>query len=186
LNEYKGFTLLYGQWLPMVHRPSRPGSNDWLMVWRGDRVDVYPPEGIDVSTLLRAHPDTATDFPEKQLTLIEVPSEVRIRFEKEWARNLLPAEFEQVAKFLPFSWSRVFIRSQKTKWGTCSSKGNISLNWRLIKCPEFIRRYIIIHELCHTVHMNHSKAYWSLLRTHFAGVDEAHQWLKSEGELTFL
>ncbi|MCH8523158.1 MAG: M48 family metallopeptidase [Balneolales bacterium] len=219
LNERRGFTLLHGKWVPMICRPARPGSEDWLLVWREGRVDVYPPENLDVLDMLVPSakengaksgpaPQTHTaslpgDAPpanplrQTQLTLplnhepsvtklIDVPREIRIGFEKEWARTRLPEEFEQVASSLPFIWTRVFIRSQKTKWGTCSSKGNISLNWRLVKCPEFIRRYIIIHELCHTVHMNHSKAFWSLVEAHFSRVDEAHAWLKKEGELAFL
>lgn len=107
-------------------------------------------------------------------------------FLKELARQQLPIEFEIIAENLAFKWERLFIRSQKTKWGTCSSKGNISLNWRLIKCPRHIREYIMIHELCHTVHLNHSKEYWDLVRAHYPEVDVAHKWLKQEGELAFL
>ncbi|MCH8495110.1 MAG: M48 family metallopeptidase [Balneolales bacterium] len=107
-------------------------------------------------------------------------------FLKELARQQLPIEFEILSQKLGFKWERLFIRSQKTKWGTCSSKGNISLNWRLIKCPQHIREYIMIHELCHTVHLNHSKEFWDLVRAHYPEVDVAHKWLKQEGELAFL
>lgn len=179
LSARKGHTLLHGNWLPMVYRSPRPGSDTWLLVWRNERVDVYPPEHLDVAELLVDHETVS-------LKLIDVPKEVRAAFEKEWARKQLPDEFETLAETLPFTWSRVFVRSQKTKWGTCSSKGNISLNWRLIKCPENIRRYIMIHELCHTVHMNHSKSYWALVKQYYPETDMAHRWLKKEGELAFM
>jgi predicted metal-dependent hydrolase len=117
---------------------------------------------------------------------ISVPNQVQLAFLKDLARKELPAKFEQIADKLAFNWTRLFIRSQKTKWGTCSTRGNISLNWRLIMCPPEILEYIIIHELCHTVHMNHSKSFWKLVKEHYPHVDEAHKWLKTEGNQVFL
>ena len=80
---------------------------------------------------------------------------------------------------LPFS--RLTIRAQRTRWGSCSSKGNISLNWRLVQMPVFVSDYVMIHELCHTVHMNHSAAFWQLVQQHFPDTDNARQWLKTNG-----
>lgn len=117
---------------------------------------------------------------------LSVPNDVQLAFLKDLARKELPAKFEQIADKLAFNWTRLFIRSQKTKWGTCSTRGNISLNWRLIMCPPEILDYIIIHELCHTVHMNHSKSFWKLVKEHYPHVDEAHKWLKTEGNQVFL
>jgi predicted metal-dependent hydrolase len=57
------------------------------------------------------------------------------------------------------------IRGQKTRWGSCSSKGTISLNYKLLFLPPHLVQYIIIHELCHTVHLNHSPNFWSFLAT---------------------
>ena len=53
-------------------------------------------------------------------------------------------------------------------------------------CPPEIVRYLIVHELCHTVHMNHSKAYWQLVKSHYPQVDWANKWLKTDGNLCFL
>ncbi len=63
---------------------------------------------------------------------------------------------------LPFN--HVSVRGQKTRWGSCSSDKNISLNYKLLFLPPQIVRYVLIHELCHTIHMNHSKDFWKLVQ----------------------
>lgn len=178
LAQHKNDILLRGKWIPITIRHARPGEKNWLLVERQGRVDAYPPDLPDYNT--------ANLFSEERLTEHVVPDEVKHEFLYEKARIELPSTFREISKELPFKWSRLFIRSQRTKWGTCSSKGNISLNWRLIMCPPNIVRYLVIHELCHTVHMNHSKAYWQLVRSHYPQVDGANKWLKTEGNLCFL
>jgi predicted metal-dependent hydrolase len=64
------------------------------------------------------------------------------------------------------TYNRLSIRSQKTRWGSCSSRGNISLNDQLLFLPADAVEYLMIHELCHTRHLNHSKAFWTLVQTH--------------------
>lgn len=79
------------------------------------------------------------------------------------------------------------LRNQKTRWGSCSSRGTLSFNYRLIAAPDFVRDYIVVHELAHLVHMNHSKAFWALVESHFDQVEQAEKWLKKNGHtLAFL
>lgn len=106
-------------------------------------------------------------------------------FYRELASIELPARLDEVGTAHGFIWNRVFVRSQKTKWGTCSRDRHISLNWRLIKCPEAILDYLIIHELCHTVHFDHSPAYWRLVRSHYPDVDAADRWIKIHTPVVF-
>lgn len=65
------------------------------------------------------------------------------------------------------TYSKLTVRSQKSRWGSCSSNGTISLNDQLLFMPDTVLDYIIVHELCHTVHPNHSAKYWSLVHTHY-------------------
>jgi len=75
-------------------------------------------------------------------------------------KTLLTRRLQQLAKNNEFSYNRVFIRNQKTRWGSCSSKNNISLNMKLIKLPGELIDYVILYELVHTRKKDHSKAFW--------------------------
>lgn len=89
---------------------------------------------------------------------------------RNWLRRkaeieLLP-RLEDTAKRCGFSYNRAMVRHQKTRWGSCSTKGTISLNMKLLFLPSELVEYIMLHELCHSVHMNHSQAFWALVGRH--------------------
>jgi predicted metal-dependent hydrolase len=77
--------------------------------------------------------------------------------------------------------SRITVRQQKSRWGSCSSKGNINLNLRLILAPANIIDYVIVHELCHMREMNHSKKFWNLVGSYFPDYKGCKAWLKANG-----
>lgn len=82
-------------------------------------------------------------------------------------------------------YSSITIRDQKTRWGSCSSRGTLSFNWRLMLAPPTILDYVIVHELCHLTHMNHSKDFWNCVETILPDYKERRKWLKEHGhELT--
>ena len=80
-------------------------------------------------------------------------------------QHLIPS-FEKLAEAHNFEYSDALVRLQHSRWGSCSSRKLITLNTKLLFLPDHLVRYIMIHELCHTVHMNHSKAFWSLVSEH--------------------
>ncbi len=82
---------------------------------------------------------------------------------KHYAKSWLPERTVILARKYDFSFRRVSIRSQKTRWGSCSTSGNISLNYRLLKYRKELIDYVIIHELCHLKQMNHSQQFWKLV-----------------------
>ena len=78
---------------------------------------------------------------------------------------------------------RVSLRNQKSRWGSCSRKGKISLNWRLIQAPEFVSTYIILHELMHLRQMNRSPKFWREVEAVCPSFREAERWSKAHGRL---
>ncbi len=80
-----------------------------------------------------------------------------------------------------FKFARIKIKDTKTRWGSCSSKGTISLNWRLIMAPVEVIDYVIIHELAHTVEMNHGKKFWEVVGRYFPNWKLCRDWLKKNG-----
>lgn len=97
----------------------------------------------------------------------------------------LPGELMALAKVHGIDVARVSVRNQRSRWGACSSSGVITLNWRLILVPDFVREYVMIHELMHRREMNHSKRFWKHVSAACPRVAEARAWLVREGRQLF-
>ncbi len=78
---------------------------------------------------------------------------------------------------------RVTIRDTRSRWGSCTSEGNLMYSWRLIMAPRQVQAYVAAHEVCHLIEMNHSQAYWALVADIFPEYKERRQWLKQNGAL---
>jgi predicted metal-dependent hydrolase len=90
----------------------------------------------------------------------------------------LPPRTLELAARHGIAVARVTVRGQRTRWGSCSARGTISLNWRLVQAPVLVRDYLIVHELMHRREMNHSARYWRLVAAAFPAYREAEAWLK--------
>lgn len=106
---------------------------------------------------------------------------VQEKWFKSVARKYISSRAETLSEALLLPYNKLYIRSQKRKWGNCSKEKNISINWRVIKAPEFVINYIIIHELCHTVIMKHTVRFQTLLRSHCPDCEQAQAWLDKYG-----
>ena len=106
---------------------------------------------------------------------------VQEKWYKSVARKYISSRAETLSEVLLLPYNKLYIRSQKRKWGNCSKEKNISINWRVIKAPEFVIDYIIIHELCHTVIMKHTVRFQTLLRSHCPDCEQAQAWLDKYG-----
>jgi predicted metal-dependent hydrolase len=78
---------------------------------------------------------------------------------------------------------RIGVRNQRRRWGSCSGHGALSFNWRLIMAPPEVLDYVVVHELAHLAHPNHSRAFWDLVRRHYPDAARERRWLKEHGWL---
>ncbi|MBR2654833.1 MAG: M48 family metallopeptidase [Lachnospiraceae bacterium] len=93
---------------------------------------------------------------------------------------------ERVSRFAPVvgvQYGRITIRNQKSKWGSCSSQGNLNFNCLLMLAPPSVRDYVVVHELCHLIELNHSKRFWTLVAAVLPEYRKEEQWLKTQGML---
>ena len=86
------------------------------------------------------------------------------RFLKTTASNYIVPRTHQLGKKMKISFAQISLKEQATRWGSCSSQGNLNFNWRLVHFEPAVIDYVIIHELSHRTHMNHSKKFWELVR----------------------
>jgi predicted metal-dependent hydrolase len=97
---------------------------------------------------------------------------------KNKAKEYILVRAKEIAKIMDTRFNRIAIRSQTSRWGSCSGKKNLNFNWRLIMTSKEILDYIIVHELAHTVHHNHSKAFHSLVEKYCPNSKELRRELK--------
>jgi hypothetical protein len=102
------------------------------------------------------------------------------------AKIELPARGWELAAHTRMRVTKISVRDQRSRWGSCTTAGAISLNWRLILTPESVRDYIIHHELMHLREMNHSQRFWDCVEAVFPGWREAEAWIKRNGGLAGL
>jgi predicted metal-dependent hydrolase len=112
-----------------------------------------------------------------------VYSPQEIRALKTRAKNELPEALLKLAAIHGLTVSRVSVRNQRWRWGSCSRKGHICLNWRLVLMPDSVRDYVLIHELMHLRRLDHSRAFWKLVAVACPGFEEARRWLRQNSHL---
>lgn len=131
------------------------------------------------------------DWIEKQLekaALVKAEAEAAGEISKEELlslakrlRSVLDEKLPYYASLIGVSFGRVTVRAQRFKWGSCSSKGNLSFNCLLMLAPEEVLDYVIVHELCHRKHMDHSKRFWALVKSVLPDHEKPRRWLKEHG-----
>jgi len=145
------------------------------------RITVKPDQTVRLTVPRRESVDRAMRFLHSKIPWI-IKHQHRLSNLENAPTNLLPpkinepeaidtlfSRLEELAKIHNFQYARASLRNQKTKWGSCSAKNNISLNINLVRLPDQLRDYVILHELVHTGIKNHSKKFWTELDKYVAG-----------------
>jgi predicted metal-dependent hydrolase len=167
------------QLLRQALRPTRPAT--WLagteILFRGERVRLEA--GKDGAASL-------IQFGGEVVPITEASGDLRPGIERHLRRlaaRELPARVLELAALHRLPVRRVTVRNQRSRWGSCSRRGTISLNWRLVQTPPFVRDYLVLHELAHLKEMNHSQRFWSEVARLCPGFREAERWLKQHSSL---
>ena len=98
------------------------------------------------------------------------------------AHTYFPQRCAYYAGLLGVTYGKIRIAEQKTRWGSCSTSGTLSFNWKLMLAPPRVLDYVVVHELCHLIEMNHSKRFWSLVESVMPEYKEYRKWLKENGD----
>lgn len=104
-----------------------------------------------------------------------------IAWYREEARVVFSNKVYSYARKMRLKPGRISVRDQKTKWGSCSSTGNLSFSWRLVMMPEDMIDYVVVHELSHIRHKNHGKDFWALVGSFLPDYKERKDWFKQNG-----
>ena len=119
----------------------------------------------------------------RQLSAVDVLSEAEIRAVTEKARRIITARVRYFSDIMKVSYSRISIRHQKSRWGSCSAAGNLNFNAALVLAPPEVLDYVVVHELAHRKEMNHSPAFWAEVEAVLPDYRDRWKWLKEQGPL---
>lgn len=117
---------------------------------------------------------------------IETIKKAITQFYKKKAEEVIHDRLQFFNEQYGFKYHRVMLRNQKSRWGSCSARGNLNFNWRLIMAPIEVIDYVVVHELCHLKEMNHSKRFWYLVEKAVPNYKEVKKWLKDNHYLLMI
>lgn len=174
--------LLY--FMKFVIKKFRNSKSVRLIIKPGGQLVVTAPTRISQKTIERFIASKEQWIKEKieQLKLVPVKNakDTRNKYleHKEAARKLIKERLTYFNSFYKFSFKKISIRNQSTRWGSCSRKGNLNFNYKLVLLKPELADYIIVHELCHLKEFNHSKRFWDLVAKTIPGHKHLRKQLK--------
>ena len=153
---------------------------------------ITGPDSVEVRAPLGMPQSQIDDFIErhqawiaKHIDRIPQPAspftEEEIRALADQALQVIPDRVRHYAALIGVRYGRITIRNQKSKWGSCSAKGNLNFNCLLMLCPPEVLDYVVVHELCHRKEMNHSPKFWAEVEKYVPDYMKQRKWLKDEG-----
>jgi predicted metal-dependent hydrolase len=167
------------QWQRLAERP--PRTKEWLVgmeiLFRGETVRIMAGNHAESGRI---------QLGQELIKATDLAGDLRPVIEKHlWrlAAQELPPRVLAFAALHQLSVRRVTVRNQRSRWGSCSRRGTISLNWRLIQTPVYVQDYIVLHELCHLREMNHSSRFWREVERVCPDYETAERWLKHHSAL---
>jgi predicted metal-dependent hydrolase len=181
-REAERFVERNRQWLERARerQRKRPRAADlWMigtgLLWRGGFAEIRAATAGDKPSVCLGADVFRVPRLEGDLRAVLEARFLRV------AKIELPARAWELAAQTRMNMTQVSVRDQRSRWGSCTAAGVISLNWRLVLTPEYVRDYIICHELMHLKEMNHSARFWACVEDVFPAWREAEAWIKRNG-----
>ncbi len=203
-REARRFVEQHQEWLQRArerqrHKPR--GAEVWTIgthvLWRGELTEIRVARAAGIEPAALRSPGFVAPAVEKPQVCLaadvfrvaKLEGDLRPTLEAHFLRRAkieLPARTWELAAVTGVEVKQVVVRNQRSRWGSCSANGTISLNWRLVQTPEFVRDYIVYHELMHLREMNHSERFWARVEEVCPGWRDAEHWIKRNGSLVGL
>jgi predicted metal-dependent hydrolase len=179
-QEARHFAERHTLWLELQLRRLQdqpPVRDNWVIggqiLFRGEPVTIANPVPGRIQLGTESVPVNAADSLRPALQ----------KFLRRLAARELPPRVQELARQNEVTFTRISVRNQRSRWGSCSRRGNISLNWRLVQLPPFVSDYIILHELMHRRQLNHSAKFWREVSVACPEYEKAEGWLKQHAGL---
>lgn len=153
------------------------------LLFRGDTIKVTVNNDTKRKARVHHNEEVGTIVIHSREADPEVYHSALKRWLTEKARLELPGAVAAWAMRMDIDFNKLFIRNQKSRWGSSSDRGNISLNWRAIMVPKEVLEYLIVHELAHQIHMDHSKTFWALVEHWSPDFRKWNAWLRKHAYL---
>jgi predicted metal-dependent hydrolase len=139
-----------------------------------------------LGTELALHPESGRTRVHRRGDVLLVPGDDRApaaleRWYRRAAHREVAPRLDAAAAALGTRYEKLTIRNQRTRWGSCSTTGAMSFNWRLLLAPEAVLDYVVWHEACHLLVMDHSPDFWALVRRHCPAYENHRRWLRRHG-----
>lgn len=167
-----------------VAENNREWQSGESILYKGDKYFININTYKHSRTLINFNGNSFEVYVNERLDESERKDKIKAVFRKWYmqsANEHIRDKLDYYCRIMGLSYNSMRIKEQKTRWGSCSRKGNLNFNWKLIMSPQWVIDYVIIHELCHLKHLNHSKKYWNLVALYMPEYNEAREWLKKNG-----
>ena len=172
------------------------GNKKWLIenIAKQQRISFKPDSIISIlgkEFIIKYDNDQTKgiSFNDKELLICSNCTELEIRM-KRFLATMLKRKINEIANYmgdrLGVIFNKISIRDMSSRWGSCSSRGNLSFSLKLIFTREEVLEYVVAHELCHLKEMNHGKNFWQLVEKIYPNWQQAKKWLREEGKLISL
>jgi len=147
-------------------KTSRRVKNMRLAVYNNGAMVVTKPYGLPnffVNYFIRSNATKIINRINSLKKIVNADNKKHYLKNKEEARKIIENKVKEISKYYGLEYNRISIRNQKTRWGSCSAKGNLNFNYKTTFLPDNLIEYIVVHEICHLKEMNHSKSFWNLV-----------------------